>query len=251
MFSFFKSKSSSNRLQDFLSQSIQVDIHSHLLPGIDDGAPDLETSLSLINELAGLGFKKLITTPHIRMEVFPNTPSIIKEKLLEVQTALRTASASVQLDAAAEYYIDDNFTALLQHNELIPYTGNKYILVEYPMIAPLMNYEQRIFDLTKRGLTPVIAHPERYRYWHGQMNYYERIKDLGGLLQLNILSVEGYYGLDIKKCALELLKTGLYDLVGTDLHNERHLGRLKNLGTMSKEMKLLEAYSFNNAKRFL
>ncbi|MFY7829685.1 MAG: tyrosine-protein phosphatase [Flectobacillus sp.] len=251
MFSFFKSKQSKqNRIIDFLSNQIVVDIHSHLLPGIDDGAPDVPTSLYLIEELQNLGFKKLITTPHIRMEVYPNSPSIVQEKLAIIQQEISEKGLSIQLNASAEYYIDDNFNELLQQNDIIPFPEPKYILAEYPMIAPLMNFEQRVFEMTKRGYTPIIAHPERYRYWHNMPEAFQRLKDLGCLLQLNILAIEGYYGPDIKECAKSLLKNNLYDLIGTDLHHERHLGRLKRLGEMNKEMQLLEKYSFQNKVLF-
>jgi tyrosine-protein phosphatase YwqE len=195
MFSFFKSKQSKqNRIIEFLSNQVVVDIHSHLLPGIDDGSPDIETSLFLIEELQNIGFKKLITTPHIRMEVYANTPSIIQEKLVLVEEAIRQKGLQVDIKASAEYYIDDNFTELLQLENIIPFPQPKYILAEYPMIAPLMNFEQRVFEMTKRGYTPIIAHPERYRYWHKTPEAFERLKDLGCLLQLNVLAIEGYYG---------------------------------------------------------
>lgn len=251
MFSFFKSKQSKqNRIIEFLSNQVVVDIHSHLLPGIDDGSPDIETSLFLIEELQNIGFKKLITTPHIRMEVYANTPSIIQEKLVLVEEAIRQKGLQVDIKASAEYYIDDNFTELLQLENIIPFPQPKYILAEYPMIAPLMNFEQRVFEMTKRGYTPIIAHPERYRYWHKTPEAFERLKDLGCLLQLNVLAIEGYYGPDIKDCAKYLLKNNLYDLIGTDLHHERHLGRLKKLAEMNKEMQLLEKYDFKNKVLF-
>ncbi len=251
MFSFFKSKQSKqNRIIEFLSNEVVVDIHSHLLPGIDDGSPDIETSLFLIEELRNIGFKKLITTPHIRMEVYANTPSIIQEKLVLVEEAIRQKGLQVDIKASAEYYIDDNFTELLQLENIIPFPQPKYILAEYPMIAPLMNFEQRVFEMTKRGYTPIIAHPERYRYWHKTPEAFERLKDLGCLLQLNVLAIEGYYGPDIKDCAKYLLKNNLYDLIGTDLHHERHLGRLKKLAEMNKEMQLLEKYDFKNKVLF-
>jgi len=229
---------------------VVVDIHSHLLPGIDDGSPDIDTSLFLIEELQNLGFNKLITTPHIRMEVYANTPSIIQEKLVLVEEAIRQKGLQVDIKASAEYYIDDNFTELLQLENIIPFPQPKYILAEYPMIAPLMNFEQRVFEMTKRGYTPIIAHPERYRYWHKTPEAFERLKDLGCLLQLNVLAIEGYYGPDIKDCAKYLLKNNLYDLIGTDLHHERHLGRLKKLAEMNKEMQLLEKYDFKNKVLF-
>jgi tyrosine-protein phosphatase YwqE len=184
------------------------------------------------------------------MEVYANTPSIIQEKLVLVEEAIRQKGLQVDIKASAEYYIDDNFTELLQLENIIPFPQPKYILAEYPMIAPLMNFEQRVFEMTKRGYTPIIAHPERYRYWHKTPEAFERLKDLGCLLQLNVLAIEGYYGPDIKDCAKYLLKNNLYDLIGTDLHHERHLGRLKKLAEMTKEMQLLEKYDFKNKVLF-
>lgn len=226
MFSIFKKKKSGGEKIDY--SLIGADMHSHLLPGIDDGAEDLETSVELIRGLQDLGYRKLITTPHIIWDLYKNTPTIINEKLDLVRKALKDEGIDVELNAAAEYFLDEHVEELLKKKEpLLTVSGNK-VLIEFSMIFPSMNAKDVLFDMLMSGYQPIIAHAERYQYLQQNKEFYDELKDMGCLLQLNILSLYGHYGRTVRELAEYLLGKGFYDLVGTDLHHSRHLEELKH-----------------------
>ena len=226
MFSIFKKKKSGGEKIDY--SLIGADMHSHLLPGIDDGAEDLETSVELIRGLQDLGYRKLITTPHIIWDLYKNTPTIINEKLDLVRKALKDEGIDVELNAAAEYFLDEHVEELLKKKEpLLTVSGNK-VLIEFSMIFPSMNAKDVLFDMLMSGYQPIIAHAERYQYLQQNKEFYNELKDMGCLLQLNILSLYGHYGRTVRELAEYLLAKGFYDLVGTDLHHSRHLEELKH-----------------------
>ena len=226
MFSIFKKKKSGGEKIDY--SLIGADMHSHLLPGIDDGAEDLETSVELIRGLQDLGYRKLITTPHIIWDLYKNTPTIINEKLDLVRKALKDEGIDVELNAAAEYFLDEHVEELLKKKEpLLTVSGNK-VLIEFSMIFPSMNAKDVLFDMLMSGYQPIIAHAERYQYLQQNKEFYDELKDMGCLLQLNILSLYGHYGRTVRELAEYLLAKGFYNLVGTDLHHSRHLEELKH-----------------------
>lgn len=228
MFNFFK-KAAKPITADL--SFIGVDMHSHLLPGIDDGLKEVEQSVEFIKQLQLLGYRKLICTPHIFSDLYPNTPQTIFPKLDLVRNALIKEGIKMEIEAAAEYMIDHDFGQLLavsKKEHLLTIAG-KYILVEMSYLSPSPNVEQTIFDLRMLGLIPILAHPERYNYYHGKFEQYERFKELGCLLQVNLLSLSGGYGPSVQKAAEKMFKTGLVDLLGTDMHHERHLAMLQKL----------------------
>lgn len=216
-------------------------MHSHLLPGIDDGLQELETTVAFIKDLKGLGYKKLICTPHILSDLYPNSPATILPKLALVRDALKAAGVDMQVDAAAEYMIDHMFSELLAKSkkEDLLTIAEDYILVEMSYLSPSPNFEQTIFDLRMLGLQPILAHPERYSYYHHQFEQYERFKDLGCKLQVNLLSLSGGYGPNVKKTAEKLFKNQMVDFLGTDMHHDRHLAMLKNLATKKEFYELV------------
>lgn len=231
MFNLFKKKQVKIVESDL--SFIGVDMHSHLLPGIDDGLKELEESVAFINELQKLGYKKLICTPHILSDLYPNSPSTILPKLKLVKDAVKKAGINIEIQAAAEYMVDHDFTELIaktSKDDLLTING-KYILIEMSYLSASPNIEQVIFDLRMLGLTPIIAHPERYNYYHRHFEQYERFKELGCKLQINLLSLSGGYGPYVKKTAEKLLQHQLVDFAGTDMHHDRHLGMLKQLST--------------------
>lgn len=228
---------------------LHTDIHSHLIPGIDDGAPDLETSLTLIKGLQDLGFKKLITTPHIMADLYPNTPEIIQDGLTKVREALKAENIDIEIDAAAEYLMDEGFADKIAAGNLLT-LGDNYVLVEMSFISPPPNVEQLLFQLQTKGYRPIMAHPERYSYYGGDLAKYERLKERGCLLQLNLLSLTGYYGPDVRRVATKMLKAGLFDLTGTDLHHNRHLNALQALLQDNRAAALLEGYKWRNKEVF-
>lgn len=228
---------------------LHTDMHSHLIPGIDDGAPDLGTSVNLIRDLQEMGFKQLVTTPHIMSDLYPNTPEVILNGLEQVRKAIKQEGIDITIHAAAEYLLDEGFAGKLAAGNLLTLKG-KYVLVEMSFIAATPNLDQLLFDMQTKGYRPVMAHPERYAYFGGDLKRYERLKDQGCLLQMNLLSLLGYYGKDVKQVALKLLKAGLYDLAGTDLHHERHRMALQALLSDHRAAKILEAYEWKNESIF-
>lgn len=218
MLSFFKSKPI---LKDLLDGSF-VDIHSHLLPGIDDGAQTISNSIALASSLEKIGVSQLITTPHINHYVWNNSQEIIKSKLQETQNAFVENNIQAPLRSAAEYFMDDWFANHLKEEKLLTLKDN-YVLIEMSYLnAPLTLYKT-IFDLQVAGYIPVLAHPERYTFFHKKFDEYKKLKDAGCLFQLNLLATVEYYGSKIAKTADELVKKGMYDFCGTDVHHKNHI----------------------------
>lgn len=223
-----------------------VDIHSHLLPGIDDGAKSLEDAVSLIQKMSSYGIKNFITTPHILGDVYPNTPKIIKEKLLEVQTELAHRNITdIKIEAAAEYMMDEQFLEILKKEEPLLTLKNNLVLVEMSYFSPPINLFDILFQLQLKGYKPVLAHPERYNSYHNDFKVYQKLKTAGCLFQLNLLSLTPQYGPHVTKTAEKLLQQNLYDFVGTDTHHGNHLQLLKKVST-KKNAKLLEKLLLQN-----
>ena len=201
---------------------LHTDMHSHLIPGIDDGAKTIEESLQLIKQLHLLGYKKLITTPHIMSDYYKNTPEIILDGLRKLREALKNESIPVELDAAAEYYLDFDFEAKIEGGELLTF-GDNYVLFEVSFMNPPQNLDHIIFKFQTSGYKPVLAHVERYPYWYHDEQVYKKLKDAGVLLQLNIASLTGYYSSQTKKIAEKLINDNMIDLLGTDCHNMNYI----------------------------
>jgi tyrosine-protein phosphatase YwqE len=223
MFSLFKQKSEPVNLS-----FIGADMHSHLLPGLDDGLKTLEDSVMFIQELHSLGYSKLICTPHILNGVHDNTPQTILPALELVREELKKQAIPVELEAAAEYMVDHEFEQLLERNEPLLTFGKNYILIEMSYVAASPNIKNVIFQLKLAGLQPILAHPERYNYYHHNFEAYTDLKDRGCLFQVNFLSLSGYYGPHVKQTAEKLIEKGMIDFIGTDMHHENHLRALKD-----------------------
>ncbi|HWB94661.1 MAG TPA: CpsB/CapC family capsule biosynthesis tyrosine phosphatase [Puia sp.] len=204
-------------------RGLACDMHSHLIPGIDDGSPDLETSIELIRGLAGLGYKKLITTPHINQDFFPNTPENIGAGRTAVMAELRRQQLAVEFHAAAEYLLDDGFAGRLSAGEPLLTLTDKMVLIELSFAVPAMNIKDSIFELQLQGYQPVLAHPERYLYFAAAKGWYDQLRDAGCLFQLNLLSFTGHYGREARDLAHYLVKKKYVEFLGTDLHHQGHL----------------------------
>jgi protein-tyrosine phosphatase len=224
---FFKKKSAKIASFDWL----QTDMHSHLLPGIDDGAQDTETSLQLIRSLTELGYKKLITTPHILWELYPNTTEIITQKLAELKQEVAGAGINIELQAAAEYFMDEHFQEQLEKKLPLLTLHNNLVLVEFSMITAPIDLQKIIFDMQLQGYQPVIAHPERYIYLDRKREVYDLLKNAGCFFQLNLLSITGHYGKLVQELANYLFQKDYYELAGTDLHHAKHISLLQNLSS--------------------
>lgn len=233
-------------LNHFFSKGF-VDIHSHLLPGIDDGAKNIDQSLALILEMRSYGIKNFITTPHVLGDVYPNSSASIQTKLKEVQEALISKGISdVSLKAAAEYMLDEQFTELLEKDDILTLKDN-FILVEMSYFNAPFNIYDLLFEIQLKGYKPILAHPERYNFYHHDINHYYNLKKAGCLFQLNLLSLTEHYGKGVQKTSEKLLKENLYDFVGTDTHHQHHLAILKKIGT-KKNLKNIEHLLLNNTK---
>ena len=223
MFSFFNK---SPRAESYAE--LGMDFHSHLLPGIDDGAATLEDSIALIRQLQGLGFSRIVTTPHIYKEFYPNTQAIIREKLEEVRTALRENGITIEFDAAAEYFLDEHFESLLKSGEPLLCVFDRCVLVETSFLAPHPQMEEYLFRMRTKGYTPILAHPERYAFLFNDLDQYERLKDMGCRFQLNLLSLTELYGRPVQKTAEKLLDLEMIDYFCTDLHHQAHADSLRD-----------------------
>ncbi|MEQ9009484.1 MAG: CpsB/CapC family capsule biosynthesis tyrosine phosphatase, partial [Ekhidna sp.] len=208
--------------------------HSHLIPNIDDGSQSLEQSIGMINELISIGFKKLITTPHIHPR-YPNTTEIIMSGLKELQVEIKRKKMDVEIEAAAEYYGDEVVYEKLSSDEPILSFGDRYVLVESSFVNKPVFFESVIFDLQSKGYRPVLAHPERYQFLEGRIDWLEELKSMGVLFQVTLGSIGGYYGAMPQEIGRRLLQKEMVDFLGSDLHRETHLEFLKK-GMKSKEV---------------
>jgi len=209
--SFFKKKSES------LAQVIKTDMHSHLLAGLDDGVKSHEEALIIIQNFSLLGYKKIITTPHIMSDYYRNEPEQIIEKLDELNKVLQEKQIPVTLEAAAEYYLDETLIAKMNNQNRLLTFGLNYLLFETNFFSEPSQLKEFIFNAITHGYKPVLAHPERYQYMTLQKA--EDLKDRGVLLQLNLPSLVGYYGKPVERMAVKLIDAGWIDLVGSDCHN--------------------------------
>lgn len=241
MFFFNKPKT---RLADLIPQGY-VDIHSHLLPGIDDGAKDNNHSITLIKSLTEYGFEQFITTPHVLTGVWNNTTDGIKAKEVATKEYLAEQSISLPLKAAAEYLMDDVFLNLLKTEPLLTLKDN-YVLIEMSYISPPSQLYDIIFNLQIEGYKPVLAHPERYLFYHAKTEEYTKLKKAGCMFQLNLLSVTGYYGKHILKIANMLLEENMIDFTGSDTHHERHTEAFKNIVPIKNTTPLQTALNNNS-----
>ncbi len=226
-----------------------VDIHSHLLPGIDDGAKDLDRSIELILKMHSYGIKKIITTPHVLGDVYQNSSSTIKEKLKEVKDELiKRDIKDISIEAAAEYMMDEQFSELLENDDILTLKDN-FVLVEMSYFSAPLNVYDILFQIQLKGYKPILAHPERYNFYHNDLNHYHKLKKAGCLFQLNLLSLTEQYGKGVQKISQKLLKENLYDFVGTDTHHHNHLALLKKIGTKKNLEKI--SHLLDNNKKFL
>ncbi len=225
---------------------LRTDIHSHLVPGIDDGAPDIATSIELINGLAQLGFQKIITTPHVLWEMYPNTNEAIITGCAEVQEELNNQNIRVELKAAAEYFIDEHFEGELKAKLPLLTLKDNLILVEFSMITAPLDLKEVLFELQMQNYQPLIAHPERYIYLRGKKTFFDELKESGCQFQLNLLSLTGHYGRSVQELAEYLVKKEYYDYAGTDLHHARHLEGLQKLAQASSFSRLKDSHKLKN-----
>lgn len=234
MFSFFQKKTPLTNLfsADF------VDIHSHFLPNIDDGSKGMDESVAMLRRMHGYGIKHVICTPHVMESVWENASETIQQKLDALNAHLKSiAFTDISITAAAEYMLDANFDHLLKTEKLRTLKDN-YILVELSFLSAPVHLYETLFNIQIAGYKPVLAHPERYSYYHKDFAAYKKLKAAGCLFQLNLLSLSNYYGSSVNAVSQELLKQQMIDFAGTDTHKHHHLDFLEK-DVDSKVLKLI------------
>lgn len=244
MFSIFKSKPI---LKDLIPEGF-IDIHSHVLYGLDDGAKSLEDTVYLIQSMKDFGFSKIITTPHTTPLVWENTRDGILSKLTDVHSEIPDLAKSVSLHAASEYLMDESFFNRLDDEKLLTLKDN-LVLVEMSYINSPIRLYDILFKLISEGYQPILAHPERYNFYANDFDSFTKLKKAGCLFQLNLLSVTGYYGGGIAYVADYLLKNNMYDFAGSDIHHDNHIRGFSNKLKV-KNVKAFEKLVENNSKVF-
>lgn len=219
---------------------LKVDMHSHLIPGIDDGAKTLSDSLELIRELKGFGYSKIITTPHVQLDRYKNTPEIIKSGLDLLKAEIASQSIDIDIEVAAEYLVDDGFLEILRNKKLMTF-GNNYVLVELSYFSEPWNLKNVIFECQTEGYNLILAHPERYSYWYNDFSKVQDIYDRGVFLQMNINSLTGWYSPQSKKMAEKLVDANLIKFLGTDTHNPVYLNELHKSTYLPYLKKVMES----------
>jgi tyrosine-protein phosphatase YwqE len=223
-----------------------IDIHSHILPNIDDGAPDIDTALMLCKGLLQLGFKGVIATPHIISDVYPNTEESIIASYQILKQSLLKNNIKLALGVAAEYLLDETVVSKMDKNIQLLTFPNKGLLLEFSYSHEPENITEFTFPILIKEYSMVLAHPERYSYWHGKISQYELLKDMGFSFQMNALSLTNYYGKQVAETANVLLQNGMIDYIGTDIHHERHLKALLQHFGSSGLQDIIQTYQLKN-----
>ena len=226
---------------------LKADLHSHLIPGIDDGSKTMEESISLIKELKNFGYQKLITTPHIMNDYYKNTPEIINEGLDALRKRLEEEGVEMEIEAAAEYMLDDGFMDKLRSGKLLTFSNN-FVLVELSYISEPPNLDSIFFELQTNGYQVVLAHPERYNYWHKNFQKYQDLFDRNIYLQMNINSLTGWYSPESKAIAERLIDSKLISFLGSDMHNANYMNELKKSRYMPALASIINSSKILNSK---
>lgn len=226
---------------------LKCDVHSHFIPGIDDGAQTLDQSIELISAMHGLGYRKVITTPHVMADGYRNTPEIILGGLESVRRELQVKGIPVEIDAAAEYYLDHELERLVKEKRVLTF-GDRFLLFELPFLSEPMMLLSVVFEMQSNGYRPVLAHPERYQFWHTDLSMMEKLKDRGVLFQLNTIALMGAYGPGVKRAAEKIIDNGWYELLGSDCHRIDHVHAIRATLTEPYLHKLIASGRLLNAQ---
>ncbi len=219
---------------------LKCDVHSHFIPGIDDGAPTIEASLEMLHAMHELGFRKVITTPHSMADGYKNPPEVILGGLEKLRRAVKEHSLPMEVDAAAEYYLDHALQEKAAKQQLLT-IGPEMVLFELPFLSEPAVLMTMVFEMQTQGYVPVLAHPERYQFWYGNMATMEQLKDRGVLFQLNMIALGGAYGPAARKQAEKIVDKGWYELIGSDCHSMKHIAAMEATRTEPYLHKVVES----------
>ncbi len=236
-------KKKSDGLRTFDLSTLGVDMHSHVLPGIDDGAQTVEESVVLVQAMINLGIKKIIATPHIMVDYYRNTPETIGDALKLLKTQLQKQYIEIEIEAAGEHLLDEGFEVLLEEGRVMP-MGDNYLLFEMSFIDVHPNLIPLVQKMKDMGYKPILAHPERYPYF--TVENCENIKSLGCDLQMNTISLTGYYGSKTKIMAEAMVDQNLVDFISSDMHHLKHAAALERSLKTTYLEKLLFDYPLKN-----
>ena len=226
-------------------EKIGADLHLHVLPGIDDGSPSVAESLDILAAHYAAGLRRIVATPHIRSDFFPNTESTIHDAWERLREAAGNRWPDLTLTYAAEHFADDHLMVLLEKDQLLPLFGN-YVLVETSMRAELPYFDEIILALLDGGWQPVLAHPERYRPWQQRPGRFAELREMGVIFQINLLSLGGQYGATEKLLAEQMIRQGWVGAVGTDLHRASQYRYLERAACSPEFARLCELPLLNH-----
>ncbi len=207
--------------------SLVVDVHAHILPQLDDGATDIEQSVSIIKAMYAMGYRKIIATPHVMKGYYNNAPEDILQSLHVLKSVLKRRNITMEIEASAEYYLEDELFKLIERKEILTFGGDaKYLLFEASFVARPAHILESAIRIKQAGYTPVLAHPERYINLH-DLEVLNRLVFNGLLFQVNIGSLSGYYSKQTQEFAEMLVNNKMVSFFGTDCHNEPQLDSIK------------------------
>ncbi len=242
MFGLFKRKQE-KRHANFNYEPIMVDMHSHVLPGIDDGAKTPQDAVILIRKMMALGIKKIIATPHVMIDFYRNTPETIANALELLKAELVKENITIPIETAAEHYFDETFEARVNDGKLMT-MGDNYALFEFSFINQPPNAVPVIQKMNDLGYKPILAHPERYPYM--DLEQFKNLHQWGCNFQLNTISLTGYYGREAKKLAESLIDNQLIDFISSDMHHPKHAAAFADALHTTYMEKLLFDYPLKN-----
>lgn len=246
---FFKKKPD----YGFMDIGLTADVHSHILPGVDDGSQNLEESVAILTELHRLGVRRIMLTPHVSRAMFPNEAGDLRERLADFLTQLPAELSDLELHIGSEYMVDEFFGSL----EDRLYYPDGHILIEMSYYERSREIKQTVFDLMMSGFKPILAHPERYVFYqkvYDRKNGVEELQtliDMGCSLQLNVMSLTGAYGersMDIVKW---LLDSDMYTYIGTDVHSRSQIDRFCHFKVNAGQMDRVRTLARNNETLFI
>ncbi len=225
----------------------QADMHSHLLPGVDDGVTTPEQTLACLEQLAGWGIRHVVTTPHVSRDRFPdNTSASLRTGLTDLRALVAEHNLPLHIEIAAEYMLDDFFPTLVAQTDLLTFGPERYVLIETGFVSAPLHTGAMLFALQTAGYAPVLAHPERYGYYWNNEPALAQLRNQGCLFQLNWMSLVGRYGTHAFRQAQRLLQNGWVDFIGSDMHGPADLDRLGKLFA-SPDYALLKQQPLRNA----
>lgn len=222
-------------------------MHSHLLPGLDDGVKTFEESLKLVASLKAMGYKKLIITPHIISDIYRNTPEAILQKHDELRWHLTENNMDMETTVAAEYYLDESLMQKIRDKEKLLTFGDRYLLFETNFLSEPLNLKEFIFLASTSQYKLILAHPERYLYLHDKPELAEDLLNRGVLFQVNINSLSGFYSKAAQSMAYKLIDRGWVHWLGTDCHHEGHAGQTRQTISNKYFQKALTLPLLNNS----